>query len=123
MMDTLDMSHLSSHENKSELAIASVIDLLLESDFIPNINPRLDVFQTHLTQNSLIGKTSKDLAKLGGRLRFEKMGTNIKARVGSQTTFFYFLQGLGTDCVRGIASHNTRNIDSIRETVDGLCVK
>lgn len=121
MMDTLDMSNLSNHENKSESAVSSVIDLLLASNFIPNINPRIDVFQTNLSHNFLTGKTSKDLAKFGGQLRFEKVGTNIKARVNSQTTYFYFLQGLGTDCVKGIASHDTRNIDSIKKTVDDLC--
>lgn len=123
MMDALSMSSLPIQENTPDLAITSVIDLLLEAKFIPNEQARVEIFQNSSANNPLLGKSSKCLAKIGGRLRFEKIGTNIKATVSAKTTYFYFLQGFGTDCVKSIASHDTKNINSIKTTVDSLCVE
>lgn len=117
------MTSLSTQENTSDLAITTVIDLLLAAKFIPNEQARVKIFQNSSANNPLFGKSSKYLAKIGSRLRFEKVGTNIKATVSAKTTYFYFLQGFGTDCVKSIASHDTKNINSIKTTVDSLCVE
>lgn len=116
------MVNQSTRATKSELAMASVIDLLLASKFTQNGHTREEIVRIPTSKSPLLGKSGGELAKFGGRQRFGKPGTNIKATVGSRTTYFYFVQGLGDGCVKGIAMHDTKDIESIKKTVASLCV-
>jgi hypothetical protein len=116
------MANQSTQENKSELALASVIDLLLAAKFIQNGHTREEIVRIPTAKSPLLGKSGGELAKFGGRQRFEKSGTNIKATVGIKTTYFYFVQGVGEGSVKGIATHNTKDIEAIKSTIASLCV-
>lgn len=108
---------------KSQQNLALAINTLLNAGFALDGNTREEIVRMPTTKSPLFGKSGGELAKFGGRQRFVKTGTNIKATVGAKTTYIYFIQGTGKDCVKGIASHDTSDIESIRKTVESLEIK
>lgn len=108
---------------KSQQSLALAIETLLSSGFALDGNAREDIVRVPTTKSPLFGKSGGELAKFGGRQRFVKSGTNIKATVGLRATFIYFIQGTGKDCVKAIATHDTADIKSIIKTVKSLEIK
>lgn len=105
---------------KTEQAMADAIDALLCAGFEPDGQTREEVVRVPTKASPLLGLSGGELAKFGGRQRFAKAGTNIKATVGPRTTAIYRVVGAGLAGVRGIATHDTSDSETIRATVAGL---
>lgn len=105
---------------KSDLAKASVIDLLLEAGFIPDG----DTHSASAPASNYMRKTSDQLSKewatAAARLRFKKPGTNIKATVGARTTAIYKIDGKGLNGVKGLASIDTSQLCEIAKILNNL---
>lgn len=106
--------------SKSQQNLALVFDMLLKSGFALDGKTKEEIVRIPTTKSPLFGKSGGELSKFGGRQRFVKTGTNIRATVGAKTTYIYFIQGAGKDCVKGIASHDTGDIEAIRKTIQSL---
>ncbi|KUZ89159.1 hypothetical protein WI73_21560 [Burkholderia ubonensis] len=68
----------------------------------------------------VFGYSGGVLATLGGRQRFVKSGTTIKATVGPRATALYRIEGAGLEGVRGIATLATTELSAIRTAVESL---
>lgn len=68
----------------------------------------------------VFGHSGGVLATLGGRQRFVKSGTAIKATVGPRTTALYQIAGVGINGVRGIATLATNELGAIRSAIESL---
>ena len=101
----------------TEQAMASAIDALLSAGFEPDGQTREEILRVPTRAVPLLGLSGGELAKFGGRQRFAKTGTNIKATVGPRTTAIYRIEGKGLEGVRGIATHDTSAADAIRATI------
>lgn len=106
--------------SKSESAMARVIDALLAAGFEPDGRTRTLVVRVPTAGAPVYGRSGGELAKLGGRQRFVRAGTNIKATVGPRTTAIYSIDDHGSDCARGIATHATSDSDEIAATLETL---
>jgi len=109
--------------NKSEQAMADVINALQFAGFVEDGATREEVVRVPTTNSPLFGKIGKNggaLALFGGRMRFAKTGTNIKATVGKRTTSIYRIEGSGPAGVRNIATYNTIELPSIKKVLTTL---
>lgn len=107
-------------KTKTQQAMASAIDALLGAGFEPDGQTREEVVRVPTKASPLLGLSGGELAKFGGRQRFAKTGTNIKATVGPRTTAIYRVGGKGLAGVRGIASHDTSDGQALHATLAGL---
>lgn len=94
--------------------MADAIQALMEAGFDPDGHTQEQIVRIPTRNSPLFGKTGGELAKLGGRQRFAKSGTNIKATVGARTTAIYRREGKGLEGVTGIATLDTKNIEALR---------
>lgn len=106
--------------SKTEMAMAEVIQLLLDSGFQPAGETRAEEVRMPTRNSPVFGMSGGELAKFGGRQRFAKLGTNIKATVGKRTTAVYRVDGAGLQGVTGIASLDTSNIQAMRSVIAQL---
>ena len=106
--------------NKAKQAKESVIDLLIKSGFIPDGDTRTSLSPSSDYMRKTDDKQSKEWASASGRLRFLKVGTNIKATVGDRTTAIYRVERAGLKGVKGIGTFDTVNISEILSAVKGL---
>lgn len=105
---------------KREEAMGAVVDLLLAAGFVPDGQTRAEIVRIPTATSPLYGRSGGELAKLGGRQRFAKPGTTVRATVGSRTTALYRIESKGIEGVRGIATRNTKDLDDIRSIVESL---
>lgn len=105
---------------RGEKEMGEVIQVLLDAGFIPDGATREEVVRIPTTKSPLYGGSGGELAKFGGRQRFIKVGTNIKATVGARTTALYRTEGKGLEAVRGIATLNTKDLESVRAMLSRL---
>lgn len=105
---------------KNQQAMAAVIDLLLVAGFVPDGETRQEHVRIPTANAPVFGHSGGVLATLGGRQRFVKSGTLIKATVGPRTTALYRVEGAGLEGVRGIATLATKELSVIRTVVDTL---
>jgi hypothetical protein len=94
---------------KNQRSMAAVIDLLLAAEFVPDGETRQEHVRIPTANAPVFGQSGGVLATLGGRQRFVKSGTTIKATVGPRTTALYRIEGAGIEGVRGIATLATKN--------------
>jgi hypothetical protein len=106
--------------NKSEEAMAAVIDMLLAAGFVPDGETRVVHVRIPTANSPVFGRSGGEMAKLGGRQRFVKQGTTIKATIGLRTTALYRSEGNGLNGVRGIATHDTKDLSAICAVVETL---
>jgi len=102
----------------SEKAMADTIDLLLADGFFPDGLTQQQTARLPTKRSPVLGNTGGELITLGGRLRFTKPGSNIKATVGRQTTALYRVEG--PTGVQGISSHDTKAIEITRSVLQSL---
>lgn len=102
---------------KREQAMAAVIELLLQSGFVPDGETRTELVRIPTKRSPAFGGSGGELAKLGGRQRFAKEGTNIKATIGMRTTCIYRVEGEGLSGVRGMGTVDTSDLQSIRSVL------
>jgi len=100
--------------------MALVIQSLLDAGFHPDGETREETVRVPTSKSLLYGKSGGELAKFGGRQRFAKAGTTVKATVGGRTTAIYRVEGKGLEGVKGIATLDTKNIDAVRNALAGL---
>lgn len=106
--------------SKAEIAMGEVIQALLDNGFDPDGHTQEQIVRVPTRKSPLFGKSGGELAKFGGRQRFVKTGTNIKATVGARTTALYRIEGKGLEGVSGIASLNTKDIEGLRGALAAL---
>lgn len=106
--------------SKSEQVMADVIQALLDAGFEPDGLTKEQIVRIPTRNSPLFGKTGGELAKFGGRQRFAKTGTSVKATVGARTTAIYRSEGKGLEGVKGIASLETKDIEAVRVALAGL---
>lgn len=97
-----------------------VIACLLDAGFSPDGQTQVEQIRVPTKASPVFGLSGGSLATFGGRMRFVKAGTRIKATVGKRTTAIYEVQGAGLAGVRGIASLDTCEIEKIRAAVSAL---
>jgi hypothetical protein len=105
--------------SKSEQAMAEAIQALLDAGFVPDGSTREEVVRIPTRDSPLFGKSGGELAKFGGRQRFAKPGTDLKATVGARTTAIYLSSG-GITGVKGIAHLNTKDIEAVKTALASL---
>lgn len=105
---------------KSEQLMGAAIDLLLAAGFVSAGRTREETVRIPTKASPVYGRSGGELAKLGGRQRFVKPGTTIKATVGPRTTALYRVEGQGLDGVQGIATRDTKDLDGIRSVLQSL---
>lgn len=105
---------------KNQQSMTAVIDLLLAAGFVPDGETRQEQVRIPTAKAPVFGHSGGVLATLGGRRRFVKPGTTIKATVGQRTTALYRIEGAGLEGVRGIATLATRELSAIRTAVESL---
>lgn len=101
----------------SQLAMAQTIDLLTQAGFVPDGQTPQQTVRIPTATSPLLGHSGGQLATLGGRQRFAKPGTALKATVGRQTVALYQVKN-GTTL--GIASHDTKNLNATRAAIQSL---
>jgi hypothetical protein len=99
--------------SKTQEAKAAVIQSLLDHGFEPDGETRTEIVRIPTSSSPMYGKSGGELAKFGGRLRFAKKGTDIKATVGDRTTVLYHYASK-LDGVKGIAHLPTKDIENIK---------
>lgn len=101
-------AHTESTPRKTSMS--EVIDLLLKSGFVPDGTTETQIVRIPTKRSPLYGKSGGELATMGGRQRFMKPQTKIKATVGKRTTAIYRVGTEGShNGVQGIATMNTAN--------------
>lgn len=105
---------------KGQQAMAAVIDLMLASGFRPDGETHQETVRVPTKDSPLYGRSGGQLATFGGRQRFAKDGTTVKATVGIRTTAIYRIEGPGLNGVRGIATCDTKDFAAIQAAVAAL---
>lgn len=105
---------------KNQQAMAAVIELLLAAGFLPDGETRQEHVRIPTAKAPVFGHSGGVLATLGGRQRYVKAGTAIKATVGPRTTALYRVDGGGIEGVRGIATLATSEVTAIRMAIESL---
>ncbi|MGP3508652.1 hypothetical protein [Paracidovorax citrulli] len=100
--------------------IEEVVACLAAAGFVGDGATRTEQVRVPTKDSPVYGKSGGELVTYGGRMRFAKAGTRIKATVGKRTTAIYEVTGPGLAGVRGIASVETRDIERIRATLRAL---
>lgn len=106
--------------SKALLAVEEVLKCLGAAGFVEDGATRTEHVRVPTKDSPVFGQSGGQLATFGGRMRFVKAGTRIKATVGKRTTAIYEVQGAGLAGVRGIASADTSDIEKIRAAVSAL---
>ncbi|MHB8410019.1 MAG: hypothetical protein ACYDHY_18390 [Acidiferrobacterales bacterium] len=107
--------------NKTAIAKTLVIQVLLEAGFVPDGETRVSEVRIPTVDTPCFGsKSGGKIAQFGGRVRFARPGTNIKATVGDRTTTLYCVEGKGIDGVRGIAVCRTRDLVAIKTAIESV---
>lgn len=101
---------------KTEQAKAAAIQALLDAGFAPDGETPTETVRVPTRNSPLFGKSGGELATFGGRLRFSKAGTDIKATVGTRTTYLY----RSHNGISGIAHLDTKNIEGVKSALMGL---
>lgn len=106
--------------SKALLAVEEVVKCLTAAGFVEDGATRMEHVRVPTKESPVFGQSGGQLATFGGRVRFVKEGTSIKATVGKRTTALYEVVGAGLAGVRGIASLETSDIEKIRAAVSAL---
>lgn len=106
--------------SKAALAMGEAVKCLLSAGFVDDGQTLTEQVRIPTKASPVFGQSGGELATFGGRMRFVKTGTRIKATVGKRTTAIYEVQGAGLAGVRGIASIDTSEIEKIRAAVSAL---
>lgn len=105
---------------KSEQAMADAIQILKEAGFEPDGQTKVEQVRIPTKDSPVFGQSGGELATLGGRHRFAKPETDIKATVGLRTTALYRSAGTGLSGVKGIASMDTKDQTALRQAIAAL---
>lgn len=100
--------------------MADTIQILLAAGFTPDGQTKVEQVRIPTKDCPVFGQSGGELATLGGRQRFAKAGTDIKATVGLRTTALYRSAGGGLGGVKGIASMETKDHTALRKAVAAL---
>lgn len=95
-----------------------VIELALTYGFEPDGHTKSEHVRIPTTDNPLFGKSGGVDATLGGRQRFSKTGTSIRATIGKRTTYIYRLESPGR--VIGLGSFDTKEVEKIEKLLKEL---
>ncbi|MES2877516.1 MAG: hypothetical protein V4713_03770 [Pseudomonadota bacterium] len=106
--------------NKAAMAMEDAIAYLRSAGFTLDGQTQVAQVRIPTKDSPVFGRSGGELATFGGRMRFVKAGTRIKATVGKRTTAIYEVQGAGIAGVRGIASFDTCEIEKLRAAVNAL---
>jgi len=107
-------------KSKSAMAMGQVVDVLLDAGFIPDGKTHEEIVRLPTLNNPPLGQSGGELAKFGGRRRFARPGTTIRATVGPRTTFLYRIGSKSTEGIRAILRTSTTNIEEIKAAVSAL---
>ena len=107
---------------KSEQAQAEVIQLLFNAGFTADGETARTAVRVPTVANPLFGKAGGVLTTFGGRVRFAKPGTNIRATVGTRTVCLYRVHPgrCHGDRVSHIAMLRVKDIDELKAAVATL---
>lgn len=105
---------------KARSPVEEVVACLASAGFAEDGATRTEQVRIPTKDSPVYGKSGGELATFGGRMRFAKAGTRIRATVGKRTTAIYEISGPGLAGVRGIASLETRDIERIRAALGAL---
>lgn len=105
---------------KSEQAMADTIQILLAAGFKPDGQTRIEHVRVPTKESPILGGTGGVIASFGGRERYTKEGTDIRATVGLRTTSIYRSEGSGKNSVRGIAALPTSDHAGLRKVLSEL---
>ncbi len=101
----------------SELNMANVINLLIDNCFIEDGKTKETTVRIPTVDSPLFGKSGGILVTFGGRLRFNKENTTIKATVGKRTTYIYYLEN---STPKTLISVDTKEFEKIKEVICSL---
>lgn len=104
----------------TQLVLDQTLDLLTQAGFVPDGHTQQQTVRMATTASPVLGRSGGTLAQTGGRQRFAKPGTNLKATVGKQTTSLYRVIGQGTVKIQVIAAHDTKNLEATRLALQSL---
>ncbi|WP_298151050.1 hypothetical protein [Flavobacterium sp.] len=100
--------------------MADAIQILIAAGFAPDGQTKQEHVRIPTANSPVFGGSGGELATFGGRQRFAKTGTDIKATVGLRTTALYRSTGGGLSGVQGIASMNTNDQSALRQAIANL---
>ncbi len=109
------MSKTREQPSKASDAVAAVLDLLRAAGFVDDGVTREEAVRVPTRSVPLLGRSGGELATFGGRVRYAKPGTNVKATVGKRTTCIYRLAD-GT--VQSSKSIDTAKLEDVRAAVE-----
>lgn len=102
---------------RAQLAMADAIDRLLDQGFVPDGQTRVEIVRVPTRSSPLLGRSGGVLARLGGRQRFMRTGTDLRATVGPRTVAIYRVTGTG---VAGVAAFDTSDLAKLSQVLEHL---
>ena len=102
---------------KSELTMQAAIQALATAGFSPDGATFSSEYRMPTKASPLLGVSGGELAKFGGRQRFAREGTDLRATVGARTTCLYRHHPGAEYPVEVLANIQTKNVDEIRQAL------
>lgn len=97
--------------------MCAAIQALLDGGFLPDGQTTQTTARISTRQSPVYGASGGEIATFGGRQRFAKQGTVIKATVGKRTTAIYRHEG---QKIKAIATVSTADTGAIRDALRGM---